>query len=67
LHTEIDGKIIKEYIPSLQGNYAEYYEGIYHSLNQNLPVPVSAEDGMKVIQVIEAAFKSNKERRVVEF
>lgn len=67
LHTEKDGIIIKEYIHSLLGNYSEYYDGIYNAINSNADVPVSAEDGMKVIKVIEAAFKSNKERRVVEF
>ena len=28
LHTEINGKVIREYVPSLKGNYLEYYEGI---------------------------------------
>jgi scyllo-inositol 2-dehydrogenase (NADP+) len=67
LHTEKDGIIIKELVPSLQGNYSKYYDGIYEALNSDAAVPVSAEDGLKVIQVIEAAFKSNKERKVVEF
>jgi len=66
LHTEREGKIIREYIPSLKGNYGEYYGGIYHALRNGAAVPVSAEDGMKVIQVIEAAIKSNKEKRVME-
>jgi predicted dehydrogenase len=29
-------------------------------------VPVSAEDGLKVIRIIEAAFKSNDEKRVLD-
>lgn len=66
LHTERDGKIIREYIPSLKGNYGEYYEGIYNALRNGAAVPVSDEDGMKVIQVIEAAIKSNKEKRVID-
>lgn len=66
LHTERDGKIIREYIPSQNGNYGEYYEGIYHALRNGDPVPVSAKDGMKVIQVIETAIKSNQEKRVIE-
>ncbi len=66
LHTELDGKIIKEHIPSLQGNYMEYYNGVYNALANDAEVPVSGEDGMKVIQVIEAAIKSNKERKVIE-
>lgn len=66
LHTEREGKVIKEYVESLQGNYGEYYNGIYDALRNNKELPVSAEDGMKVIKVIEAAYKSCKERRVVD-
>jgi predicted dehydrogenase len=66
LHTEKDGKIIKEHIPSLKGNYGDYYDGVYNAIRNNANVPVSGEDGMKVIQVIEAAIKSNKEKKVIE-
>jgi len=66
LHTEKDGKIIKEYVPSLQGNYGEYYEEMFNAIRKNAPVPVSAEDGLKVIQIIEAAFKSSKEKQVID-
>ncbi len=66
LHTEINGKVIKEYIPSLKGNYTDYYEGIYQAIRNNHPLPVTAEDGMKVIKIIEAAFQSSKERRVID-
>ncbi len=65
LHTEIDGEIVKKYIPSLKGNYMTYYEGIYQAIRNNAPVPVTAQDGKKVIIIIEAAFKSNKEKRVI--
>lgn len=66
LHTERDGAVVKEYITSLQGNYGEYYDGICDALRNDKEVPVSADDGMKVIKVIEAAYSSNKERRVIE-
>ncbi|MBC8767341.1 Gfo/Idh/MocA family oxidoreductase [Arenibacter sp. BSSL-BM3] len=66
LHTEKDGKIIREYVPTLNGDYMAYYEGIYQALRNNKSVPVSATDGMNVIKVIEAAIKSNKEKRVLE-
>ncbi len=65
LHTEKNGKLIREQIPSLKGNYGDYFEGMYRAIRENGPVPVSGEDGMKVIQVIEAAFKSNKEKKVI--
>lgn len=66
LHTEKDGKVIKEYITSLQGNYGEYYTGIFEAIRHNAPVPVNAAEGMKVIQIIEAAIKSSRERKVIE-
>lgn len=65
LHTEKDGKIIKEHIPTIKGDYMAYYEGIYQALRNNKAVPVSATDGMNVIKVIEAAIQSNREKRVV--
>jgi predicted dehydrogenase len=63
LHTEIDGKIIREHVPTLHGNYMEYYDGIYEAIRNNTSVPVSGTEGMHVIKVIEAAIKSNKEKK----
>lgn len=65
LHTEENGKVIREYITSLRGNYGEYYQGIYNAIRNNAPVPVSAEDGLNVIKIIEAAMKSSKEKKVI--
>ena len=66
LHTEKDGKVIKEFVPSLRGNYGDYYDGIYNAIRNDEDVPVSGEDGMNVIKIIEAAIKSNKEKKVIE-
>jgi predicted dehydrogenase len=66
LHTETDGKIVREYIPSKTGNYSGYYDGIYNAIRNNNPLPVTAEEGKKVITIIEAALKSNKEKKVIE-
>jgi predicted dehydrogenase len=67
LHTEKDGEIIKEHIPSLQGNYLDYYEGIYQSLRNGKPVPVTAAEGMLVVRVIETAFESSRLQKVIRF
>lgn len=66
LHTEKDGKEIREYIQSEQGNYGEYYDGIYEAIRNGNPLPVSAEDGLKVIKIIEAAYRSNDTKRIVD-
>lgn len=65
LHTEKDGNIIREYVPSLRGNYMDFYEGIYRALRQNAAPPVEAQDGLKVVRIIEAAIESSREHKVV--
>lgn len=66
LHTETNGNIIKEYIPSQTGNYTGYYEGIYQAIRNNAALPVTAAQGTDVIRIIEAAFRSNDEKRVIQ-
>ena len=66
LHTEINGKITREYITSEQGNYGEYYDGIYQAIRNNKRLPVTAEQGLNVIRVIETAFESNKAKRIIQ-
>ena len=65
LHTEKDGKLIKEHVPSLRGNYGDYYEGIYQAIRHDKPLPVTGVEGMEVIRIIEAAFESSKEQKVI--
>ena len=66
LHTEIDGLEIREYINSEQGNYNDYYKGIYEAIRNDKPLPVTPEEGENVIKIIEAAFKSSKSQKVIE-
>ena len=66
LHTEKNGEEIREHIKSEQGNYNDYYNGIYDAIRNDKPVPVSAEDGLKVVKIIEAAYKSSDIKKVVE-
>ncbi len=66
LHTEIDEAVVKKSIDSLQGNYLEFYDGLHDAIRNKGTVPVDANDAINVIRIIEAAFKSSKERRVVE-
>ena len=65
VHTEINGAIIREKVPTLQGNYYDYFDGLYHSILENKPEPVTAQDGTNVMQIIEAAIQSNTEQKVI--
>ena len=65
LHTERNGKIIRETIPSIRGNYMEFYDGMYAAIRSGTPVPVTPQEGIDILRVIEAAYKSNQEKKVV--
>ncbi|UXX78443.1 Gfo/Idh/MocA family oxidoreductase [Reichenbachiella carrageenanivorans] len=65
LNYELEGKDVRKEVPALQGDYRQYYEGIYQALTQDAEVPVSAEDGIRVMKIIEAAFLSASEKRVI--
>ena len=66
LHTEKNGNVIREFITSEIGNYAEYYDGIYNAIRNNKPVPVTSEDGLVVIKVIVAAIESSAYQKVIK-
>jgi scyllo-inositol 2-dehydrogenase (NADP+) len=65
LHTEIDGKIIREYITSEEGNYNDYYNSLYDSIRLDKPLPVTPEEGAEVVKIIETAFESSKKQSVI--
>lgn len=65
LHTEIDGKEVREYLISDQGNYNEYYDKIYKAIREGAPLPVTAEEGKNVVSIIQAAIESNRLQKIV--
>ena len=65
LHTEINGRVVREQVPSLTGNYMEYYNSIYEAVRNSRVAPVEPRDGLQVIRIIEAAFASNVKKAVV--
>lgn len=66
LNTEQHGKVLKERIPTLPGNYIDYYDSIYNTLINNAPLAVTAQEGRDTIKIIEAAYQSNREKRVID-
>ena len=66
LHTEIDGKIIKQTYPSLQGGFGGFYTNLYESIQNEKPLQERPEDGYNVIKIIELAFESSKEKRTLD-
>ena len=66
LHTERNGTVIREKVVTEKGNYGGYYENIYQHIRNNVPLKVTGEDGIRVMKIIEAAYLSNQEQKVVD-
>lgn len=67
LHTESDGRVIREYVPSERGNYMDFFTGVYEAIRNDQPLPVTAEQAVKIIRVIEKAYESRSEKKIVSF
>ena len=62
IHTEIDGKIIREVYPSVQGGFGIYYKNLYKSIREGAKVLESPANGYNVIRLIELAFESSEKQ-----
>ena len=65
LHTEADGKIIRERYPSHKGDYAAYYSNLYETISNNKPVRERIEHGYNTIRLIELAFESHQKQSTI--
>ncbi len=59
------GSIEVQDVLSPRGNYLQFYDGLYQSIARNLRAPVTASEGVRVMQVIDAAFMSHSEGRLI--
>lgn len=58
LYKEVNDKLIIQKVTSLQGNYYYYYDGIYNAIaNKNNP-PVTSQDGINAMKIINASRES---------
>jgi predicted dehydrogenase len=54
-------------VPNIPGNYLAFYEGIRDAITVGAPIPVTPEDGLAVINVLETAVKSSTARAEMPF
>jgi scyllo-inositol 2-dehydrogenase (NADP+) len=65
LHTEVNGKLVRERYPSHKGDYAAYYKNLYDSLANDKPVRERMAHGYNTIRLIELAFESHQNKCTV--
>ena len=66
LHTEKEGEVSRESYPSVQGGFGLFYNGLYETLVNGAPLPVTAEQAYNVIRLIELAMLSSKKKAVID-
>lgn len=68
--TQPNGKLntveIQEKTIAQNGNYMNYYTAIANALLKNKTNPVPAEQALQVMQIVDAALKSHRERKVAD-
>lgn len=65
LHILMNRKDSKQTVSTLPGNYGMYYEKLYQSMIHSAMLPVTADEGIHVMQLLEAAVKSHETQTVV--
>lgn len=60
-----NGKTTRETIETLQGNYKYYFDAVAESIRNQTAPPVSPTENLLVIRILEAAYQSNNENRVI--
>ncbi len=67
LNTEINGSHFVGKIESETGDYRKFYENVRDAIFGKSELNVTATQAMNTIKIIEAAMKSQREKRTVEF
>jgi predicted dehydrogenase len=62
LHTSIDGEVIRSKVPTLPGNFGDYYLNLYKTIRNGEPLKEKPEHGYNTIRLIELAMESNRNK-----
>jgi predicted dehydrogenase len=66
LNTETEGGLhFRGKVETLRGNYSGFYDDIYDALRKPRPAATDASGVLPVIRLIEAAFQSARERKII--
>ena len=65
LNTQVGELHFKGRIETFRGSYLAYYDNIYNAIRKGDELLVKPEESMQTIRIIEAAIKSNKEKKIV--
>ncbi|WP_144980215.1 oxidoreductase [Halomonas sp. C22] len=58
-----DAPLVSHEHPTLPGDYLAYYQGVADAIRQQAPLPVSVEDALRSMTLLEAGLDSHRQRR----
>lgn len=65
LHTEINDRVFREPYPSVKGDFGYYYQNIYKTIREGMPLRERPEHGYNTIRMVELAEESSKKQAVI--
>ncbi len=65
INTEYKGNRMEGPYPTQPGNYLGFYDNVYEVIRENKPLQVTPEQARNVIRIIEAAYESGREGKVI--
>ena len=65
LNIEMNGQTQRESIPSESGNYMLFFDNVAFAIRNKVPPAVSARENLAIIRILEAAFQSHEENKVI--
>ena len=65
LYTGNPGQTDVQEILSPRGSYLDFYDALYRAIANDQDEPVTATDGIRVMQIIDAAFLSSRQGKVI--
>lgn len=58
-----DAPLTRRELPTLPGDYLAYYQGIAAAIRDKAPLPVSVDDALRSMALLEAGLDSHRQRR----
>jgi len=65
LHTETEGRIVRQNLRTERGTYRAFYDSVYDCIRRGTACAVRPEEAVNVIRVITAARRSSQEQRTL--
>jgi len=65
LHTEKNGKVIRQRVETVPGNYGMFYENLLEAIENGADLLVKPEESRDCLKILEACLLSDKEKRTI--